>query len=253
MTTSHLESGAHSASRTHPMILVAAAAVTIASLAAVASLAGWLPGSASAPTPVAATVEAEPAKQATLENKQSTETAAPGTGKAARQNAEAPARAASVPRSTPQRTANPASTQTAEGTSARSMRGATPVSDSGIVVEDSRPAVSRCIDCGTVESVREIARAGEPTALGTIAGGVIGGLLGNQVGKGSGRKVATIAGAVGGGFAGREIEKNARSSQEYEITVRFEDGGSRVFTQSQPPAWRNGDRVRVENDRIVAR
>ena len=253
MTTSPLESGAHSASRTHPMILVAAAAVTIASLAAVASLAGWLPGSASTTAPVAATEQAEPAKQAALENTRDTETHAPAAGKAARQNAEAPARAAPAPRSTPQRTPNPASTQTAEWTSARSMRGATPVSDSGIVVEDSRPAVSRCIDCGTIESVREVARAGEATPLGAIAGGVIGGLLGNQVGKGSGRTVATVVGAVGGGFAGREVEKNVRSSQQFEITVRFEDGGSRVFTQSQPPAWRNGDRVRIENDQIVTR
>ena len=48
------------------------------------------------------------------------------------------------------------------------------------------------------------------TGIGIATGAVIGGLLGNQIGGGSGRKLATIAGVIGGGYVGNEIEKRAR-------------------------------------------
>ncbi|WP_434031069.1 glycine zipper 2TM domain-containing protein [[Pseudomonas] boreopolis] len=41
---------------------------------------------------------------------------------------------------------------------------------------------------------------------GTVAGAVIGGLVGNQLGGGSGKKLATVGGAVAGGAAGRYIQ-----------------------------------------------
>jgi uncharacterized protein YcfJ len=41
---------------------------------------------------------------------------------------------------------------------------------------------------------------------GTVAGAVIGGLVGNQLGGGSGKKLATVGGAVAGGAAGRDIQ-----------------------------------------------
>jgi outer membrane lipoprotein SlyB len=43
---------------------------------------------------------------------------------------------------------------------------------------------------------------------GTATGAVIGGLLGNQIGGGSGKKLATVGGAVAGGAAGRTIQGN---------------------------------------------
>lgn len=44
--------------------------------------------------------------------------------------------------------------------------------------------------------------------VGTGVGAVVGGLLGNQVGGGNGKKLATVAGVVMGGYAGNEIAHN---------------------------------------------
>lgn len=47
---------------------------------------------------------------------------------------------------------------------------------------------------------------------GTIAGAVVGGLLGNQVGGGTGKKLATVGGAVAGGYAGNKVQENMQKS-----------------------------------------
>jgi uncharacterized protein YcfJ len=51
---------------------------------------------------------------------------------------------------------------------------------------------------GRVESVTEVKAPGEARGLGVVAGGVAGAVLGHQVGSGRGNKIATILGAVGG-------------------------------------------------------
>ncbi len=108
-------------------------------------------------------------------------------------------------------------------------------------------AVAKCVDCGIVQSVREVEAKGEGSGIGAVGGAVVGGVLGNQVGGGSGKKIATVIGAVGGAVAGNEIEKRVKTSKSYEITVRFEDGSSRVITEADATTWRSGDRVRVVN------
>ncbi|MEG3789070.1 glycine zipper 2TM domain-containing protein [Lysobacter sp. CCNWLW3] len=55
---------------------------------------------------------------------------------------------------------------------------------------------------------------------GTALGAVAGGLLGNQVGGGSGKKVATAAGAVGGALVGRKIQENQQNKTETVIERR---------------------------------
>ena len=49
--------------------------------------------------------------------------------------------------------------------------------------------------------------------LGTATGAVIGGLLGNQVGGGTGKKVATVGGAVAGGMVGRKVQGDAQEKK----------------------------------------
>ena len=93
--------------------------------------------------------------------------------------------------------------------------------------------------------MRTINDVKKTTGIGIVGGAVVGGLLGNQVGGGRGKDVATVAGAVGGAVAGNEIEKRAGSTQHYEITVRFDDGSSRVFNETSPTAWQSGDPVKV--------
>ncbi|MOA34704.1 hypothetical protein D3C78_1560960 [compost metagenome] len=47
---------------------------------------------------------------------------------------------------------------------------------------------------------------------------MVGGLLGNQVGGGSGKKLATVAGAVGGGYAGNKVQENMQAGDTYTTT-----------------------------------
>lgn len=142
----------------------------------------------------------------------------------------APGAAAPLASAPPQRGAAPSptwpQTPAARGDVARQPAG-TPV---------AQRAASICSTCGRVESVQAIEQAAPATGVGAVAGGVLGAVVGNQIGKGNGRTAATVLGAVGGGYAGHEIEKRTRSQTTYQVRVRLEDGSSRVFTRSQPPA-----------------
>ena len=117
-------------------------------------------------------------------------------------------------------------------------------------VAGATAAPVKCADCGVIESTREVDVAGVGSGLGAVGGAVVGGVLGSQVGNGRGRDVATVVGAVGGVVAGNEIEKRARASRRYEVTVRLDDGSSRVVQEANPPTWRAGDHVRVVDGAI---
>ncbi|HEY3432949.1 MAG TPA: glycine zipper 2TM domain-containing protein [Rhodocyclaceae bacterium] len=115
----------------------------------------------------------------------------------------------------------------------------------------SQPAI--CRDCGVIESVRAVTKEGDGSGLGAVAGGVVGGALGNGVGQGTGRDLATIAGVIGGAVLGNKVEKNQRQTVSYHTTIRFEDGNSQTIVTDRETAWRPGDRVRVINGQIVPR
>lgn len=106
---------------------------------------------------------------------------------------------------------------------------------------------AKCAECGVIESVREVNQRGESSGVGVVGGAVVGGLLGNQVGAGRGNQAATVLGAVGGAVVGNEIEHRVKSTKIYEVTVRFEDGSTRVIQETNPTGWRPGDRVKVVN------
>ena len=107
-----------------------------------------------------------------------------------------------------------------------------------------------CSNSGNVESDRTIKQRAEGSGLGAAGGAVLGGLLGNQIGDGSGRKIATAAGAIGGAVVGNQVEGNMKATTSYEIRVRLDDGTLRTFRQSSPPQWRSGDRVRIVKGRL---
>ncbi len=119
-------------------------------------------------------------------------------------------------------------------------------------VAGNTPARATCVDCGVIESTRDVSRKGEGSGIGAVGGAVVGGLLGNQVGSGRGNTVATAIGAVGGAVAGNEVEKRVKSSKAYEVTIRLDDGSSRVISEANPPAWRTGDHVKIVNNVIQA-
>ncbi|HEX8603889.1 MAG TPA: glycine zipper 2TM domain-containing protein [Pseudoduganella sp.] len=102
-----------------------------------------------------------------------------------------------------------------------------------------------CQNCGVVASTRAITTGGDGSGLGAAGGAVVGGLLGNQVGGGHGKQAMTVVGAIGGAFAGNQIEKQARATRSYEITVSMDNGASRTVTQASQPEWRDGDHVRI--------
>jgi len=109
------------------------------------------------------------------------------------------------------------------------------------------PAKPHCTNCGVVQDVKEVEVKGEGSGLGAVAGGVVGAVVGNQFGHGTGNTVMTVAGAAGGALAGNEIEKRVKVTKSYEVTVRMEDGSSRVIQEGATPTWHTGDHVKVVN------
>ena len=116
-----------------------------------------------------------------------------------------------------------------------------------------KQAAPACADCGTVSAIRETEQKGEGTGLGAIGGAVVGGVIGNQFGGGSGKKILTVAGAAGGAYAGHQVEKSARSTKVWNVTIRMDDGSERRIALSAAPALAVGDPVRVEGNTIIRR
>jgi outer membrane lipoprotein SlyB len=114
----------------------------------------------------------------------------------------------------------------------------------------SAPAV--CHSCGVVESINTVDQRAEGSGVGAAGGAILGGLLGNQVGSGNGRKLATVAGAIGGAVAGNQVEGRVKATRSYDISVRLNDGSLRTIHQTEQPAWREGDRVRVTDNGLRA-
>jgi len=101
-----------------------------------------------------------------------------------------------------------------------------------------------CIDCGKVTAVNVSEKRGESNALGVIGGGVAGALLGNQVGGGSGKKIATVAGAVGGAYAGKKIQENMNTSKVWTVEVEYDNGRRSSFSFDRDPGMQRGDRIK---------
>ncbi len=203
-----------SKSSLHPVVLIAAIALTLLCLTGIAAIMGWLPTSkSSADTPLAA---------------------APGSALST-----LPAPAAS-------QTATTAQNETVD--EVRSKSPAKEKADAEHTGSASAAnADERCTHCGVVESIHTLTKKGEGTGLGAVGGAVVGGVLGNQVGEGSGKQIARIGGAVLGGFAGNEVEKRARAETQYRIKLRMDDGSIRTVEQKNAPNLQQGQRVRVDN------
>ncbi len=116
----------------------------------------------------------------------------------------------------------------------------------------ARRAAKHCANCGVVESISVVEVKGDGSYLGKIAGGVVGAMIGSQIGQGRGTTAAEIAGAVGGAVAGNEIEKRVKKTRHYDVIVRLQDGGAQTLSYAAEPAFRVGDKVKVENGALVA-
>jgi outer membrane lipoprotein SlyB len=103
-----------------------------------------------------------------------------------------------------------------------------------------------------ISSITPVEKKGEGSAAGAILGGIVGGVLGHQVGSGRGQDAATVAGAIGGALVGNELSRSGAAVSHWEVRVRFDDGTNQMIRFDQEPRWRVGDKVRVENGRVVA-
>ncbi len=227
--------------RLHPLLATAAIAVTTVSFAGIAAMSGWLPMSQAAAPQVAVSAVSPTTNGSPLGTPTISEPKPAPAPKVVERivYVEKPAKKEAV-KPVPEPAALPPLAQTI------------PPPPAGTPPAPPTAAVAPvCLACGTIDTIREVTQPGEGSGLGAVVGGVLGGLLGSQVGGGSGNKIATVLGAAGGAYAGHQVEKTRKETQRYEISVRMEDGSLRTVSQDNVPAWRIGDRVKLDNGRLM--
>ena len=108
---------------------------------------------------------------------------------------------------------------------------------------------------GTITGI-EVARDGaQATGTGAVVGGLVGAVIGrglssDTTGKYRQRNVATAVGAAVGAAIGHQMERH-NNAGGYRVHVQLERGGSVSLEQRDIGDLRVGDRVRVEQDRVV--
>ncbi len=116
----------------------------------------------------------------------------------------------------------------------------------------AKPAAARvCTECGVIDAINAQDHKGAGTGIGAVGGAVVGGLIGNQIGSGRGNTAATVVGAVGGAVAGNEVEKRVKSTKDYKVSVRMDDGTFQSFTFDAAPPYAVGDKVKVIDGKLV--
>lgn len=99
---------------------------------------------------------------------------------------------------------------------------------------------------GTVESVRQVTiQKDRSSGAGVLAGGALGGVAGSTIGGGTGNVLATIGGGILGAVAGNAVENQTGKTKGLEITVRLDNGETRVIAQAADVALSAGQRVRL--------
>ena len=99
---------------------------------------------------------------------------------------------------------------------------------------------------GTVEAVRHVViQKDRSSGAGGLAGAALGGVAGSSVGGGRGQVLATIGGGLLGAMAGDAVEHRMGKADGLEITVRLDNGETRVIAQEADVPLSAGQRVRV--------
>jgi outer membrane lipoprotein SlyB len=94
---------------------------------------------------------------------------------------------------------------------------------------------------GRVEWIREVVQRREGNTVGgAVAGGLAGGLLGGALGRSS---TTAVVGALGGAVAGAAISRGKAEKREYEVMVRYQDGGYQTFVYEDRSPFRPGQTV----------
>lgn len=200
--------------KTHPMVIIAAVAITLLSLVGSAAILGLIPAAHS-------------------ERMESTQLISDSNSM---QPTDAKVAASTPKADVPRSAAGSSSHYTSTSNPAKS---------------GASTQTAACANCGVVESINLVKHEGNGSGVGAVTGGVAGGVLGNQIGQGKGNVLMTLIGIGGGAYAGNTIEKNMNASSSYKIKVRMEDGTQRTITQSSHPEYAVGDRVKIISGHAV--
>jgi outer membrane lipoprotein SlyB len=237
------ENAMESTTRLHPLLSAAAISVIALSVAGIGVFTGLMPKS------ISSTQYAAPVPAVTAAAPEHAAVPAPVPAPAAKPK---PVKKAAVRAAAPEPARDYAQDEFMRGQSARQPHAPVVLTQAPQPPLAQAPSVQpKCLDCGTVEAVREIEQKGEGSWIGPVAGGVGGAILGKQMGKGKGNTIMTILGAAGGAYAGNEIEKRVRTTKRWEVSVRLDDGSVRSVSYDAAPAWRGGERVRYVNGAIM--
>lgn len=203
--------------KTHPMVLIAATALTVFSILGSAMITGLIPSAHSE--------RADDATKLELNNTDAADKTKSGEEVQADKN-------------------------TVSGKLSQSDQ--TVNTKSANVTSNATNAVASCQDCGKIISIKRVTTDGEATGLGAVAGGVTGGVIGNQIGKGQGNVLMTVLGVGGGAYAGHTIEKKINANTAYVIKVKMENGDYKTVRQHHEPAFAIGDAVKVKNGSLTS-
>ena len=113
-----------------------------------------------------------------------------------------------------------------------------------------------CADCGVVTRIDMGSGSSAPPATGAVIGGIVGAVAGREIArqntdKQNRKNVATVAGAAAGALVGNAIQN--RNQNQYNVTVRMDDGRFVTVSQSDVNGIQEGTPVRVTNGRAWAR
>jgi outer membrane lipoprotein SlyB len=85
-----------------------------------------------------------------------------------------------------------------------------------------------------------------------VGGALVGGAIGSLFGGGTGKTIATAVGATAGSVAGANVVGSHTATPVWDVSIRFEDGVTRVVRTNVRPSFRPGDKVHVINGQIGA-
>ena len=117
---------------------------------------------------------------------------------------------------------------------------------SGSVYSYGQAQQEQIVRYGTVVSVRSITIQKDRTSgAGVVAGGALGGVAASSIGGGRGNVLATIGGGLLGAALGNTVENQMGKTAGLEITVRLDNGETRVIAQAADTPIASGQRVRL--------
>jgi outer membrane lipoprotein SlyB len=104
---------------------------------------------------------------------------------------------------------------------------------------------------GVVQAIQEVQKPSTGAqVVGTVGGALLGAWAGSQFGGGTGQTIASVAGGVGGSMAGSAVASRAATETVFDVSIKFDDGITRVLRVDQRPGIRPGDRVSVSGGAI---